>query len=256
MTPLASIQQYLDELADQLTVSPRRARRILAEVEDHLATAREDFIAGGMSADDAEATAMRQFGSPAVVARDFRRDGMLAWFPLLEALATPLVGLAAVGLIAIGLSGLLSLGIGTIAGKNYVAGDAPGVTYTASRCQEYLQIYPNAGDCESAALADHFDEVVGFRVIAGVLGLVGVGAYFAMRRVRHPASMPAAFAPTLATAAFAPAGIALTGLGVMQSISGGGGGGANVAAGVVALAFAAVFALRLVPILAPQVATE
>ncbi len=256
MNQRTSIQQYLDQLADLLLVSPRRARRILAEVEDHLSAARQELIDSGMSPEEAEATALRQFGSPAVVARDFRRQSALSWLSFIEAVGTPLIGLAAVGLIAIGLSGVLAFAIGVIAGKDYVAGDAPGVTYTASRCAEYLQLYPGAGDCTSAALADHFDEVVGFRVAAGVLGLIGLGVYFATRRLRRPVRMPAAFAPTLGLAAFAPVGIGLMGLGVMQTVSGGGGGGANVAAGLVALIFAAVFAMRLVPMLMPQVASE
>ena len=252
MNDLSTIEQYLDQLADRLLVSPRRARRIIAEVQDHLYTARQSLIDGGMAPEEAESTAMQQFGSPAVVARDFLRQTPLSWIPFLEAVATPLLGLAAIGLIAIGLSGLLALGFGVVAGKDYVAGDAPGVTYTPSRCEDYLRLYPNAGDCTSAALADHFDEVVGFRVVAGALGLVALAFYLVAKRMRHPASMPPAFAPTLAVAAFTPAGIALAGMGAMQTVSGGGGGGGNIAAGLIALLFAAAFSRRLLPLLASQ----
>jgi HAAS len=252
VSELATIEQYLDQLADRLLVSPRRARRILTEVQDHLYTSRQSLIDGGMALEEAEVTALKQFGSPAAVARDFRRQTPLSWIPFLEAVATPLAGLAAIGLIAIGLSGLLALGLGLVAGKEFVAGDAPGVTYTPSRCEEYLRLYPSAEDCTAAALADHFDEVVGFRIAAGILGLMAGAAYFGARRLRRPAPMPPAFAPTLAVAAFAPVGIALAGLGMMQTLTGGGGGGENIAGGLVALVFAASFSLRLLPVLATE----
>jgi hypothetical protein len=256
VSEIETIEQYLDELADRLVVSPRRARRILVETQDHLYATRERLISEGMTPEDAESTTLREFGSPALVARGFRDAGAWLRLPFLEAVATPLIGLAAIGFVAISLSGLLALGLGVVAGKQFVAGDPSGVTYTPERCSQYLRLYPDARDCTEAALADHFDEVFGFRLVAGVLAVVAVGVYLAERRLRNPARMPQAFAPTIGAAAFGLVGIALTGLAASQALAGENGAGANLSAGLVALVFAAAFSLRLLPLLKPQVAAD
>ena len=45
--------------------------------------------------------------------------------------------LGALGLIAIGLSGVLSLALGETYGAGFISGDAPGVTYTPARCNDF-----------------------------------------------------------------------------------------------------------------------
>jgi HAAS len=255
MNDVTSIEQYLDLLADELAASPRRARRILAETQDHLQSARQALIDEGMAADEAEATALRQFGTPAVVARGFRREAPLVSLPLLESLGTTLLGLVAVGFIAIGLSGLLAWGIGTAAGKSFIAGDLPGVTYTAERCNDFFGFHPEATDCATAATAHHYDEVVFQRIDVGVLGLMALVAYFAARRLRRPRRMPAAFAPTIGAALFGLTGCGFTLMAVGQTVTGGSdGAGGFLSAGLVSLVIAAAFSLRLLPLLAPEVA--
>src|SRR5437870_3226079 len=116
--------------------------------------------------------------------------------------------IVAVGLIAIGISGLIAWGLGAVAGKAFVAGDPPGVTYTAVRCRDFLEYAPHARSCTEAATAHHFDEVVWYRVAAGVLGCVVFLALVWARRRREPQELqPESFVPTVAAAVFGIAGI-------------------------------------------------
>ncbi len=252
MTEPPTIDSYLDELADFLAVSPRRARRILAEVEDHLISARESLVDAGFEIADAEREAVDRFGSAASVAHGFNRRLMSGVIPTVESIALPLAGLTAIGLLAIGASGLLALILGWAAGKDFISGNLPGVTYTASRCQQFFALHPEVADCNTAAVAHHFDEVVGYRIAAGALGIIATVAYFVVRHFRKPTPAPRTFVPTIGTATFGLVGMGLTLLGIAQTLSGGP-GGENLSAGIVALVVAAVFCVRLVPLLVPSV---
>ena len=86
------------------------------------------------------------------------------------------------GLVAIGVSGLVAEVFGRAFGPAFVAGDGPGVTYTAARCAEYLRLFPGAGGCAGAAATDHWGEVVQYRVLIGVLGLFALVAFGLARR--------------------------------------------------------------------------
>jgi hypothetical protein len=65
------ITDYLIELLEELRLPPRRRRRILAEVEDHLTCTTAELHAAGLSTDEAEREAVRRFGTPAEIARSF-----------------------------------------------------------------------------------------------------------------------------------------------------------------------------------------
>ena len=150
--------------------------------------------------------------------------------------------------MAVGLSGLLAWCAGNVLGTAFVAGDGPGVLYTADRCAQYRELAPAATDCASAAVAHHFDEVVGVRLDAGVLGvLVLLGWLVVVRPWRRRAGasppyavLPTGFAPTVGAALFgAAAAFTLPG-GVLELAFTGrdAGAGALLSAGVVAtLAF-------------------
>jgi HAAS len=250
MKNVTTIEQYLDQLADELIASPRQARRILAETQDHLYSARQSLIDGGMAPGEAEKTALSQFGTPAVVARSFRPGLQLTSLPFIESLGTTLLGLAAVGFIAIGLSGVLSFGFGALVNRDFVSGDLPGVTYTPQRCDDFFRFHPEASTCEDAATAHHYDEIVFQRIDVGVLGLLALAAYFAARRLRQARSMPAVFAPTIGAALFGIAGVGFTLMSIGQTVTGGSGGaGAYLSGGLVCLVFAAAYGLRLLPLL-------
>jgi hypothetical protein len=170
-------------------------------------------------------------------------------------LALSAIRLVAVGLIALGISGIVAWALGVAAGKAFVAGDPPGVTYTAARCRDLFEYVPHARSCAQAATAHHFDEVVWYRIAAGALGCLAFLATAWARRRRVPRDLqPEAFVPTVAATVFGIAGIWLIGQGIDNLIlKTDGGAGSYLSGGVVAVAVAAWFtipvikALRLSP---------
>ncbi len=170
--------------------------------------------------------------------------------PRLEALALSLARLGAVGLIAVGLSGLLAGGLGLAFGKGFVSGDLPGVTYTAERCAEFREYYPEP-TCEAAATAHHFDEVVFYRLDAGALGLLGLAAIIVLGKVRpgfgRQASLHPAIVPAVGASVFGLATLGLLGYSVSEpAFADDYGVGALLSGGMVALVPAAFYSRRLV----------
>jgi hypothetical protein len=248
-----TIDSYLDELAESLTLPPSRALRVLRECEDHLYDAAYALIEAGAEPSEAERAAVQRFGNAQDVARGFMPES-IAWVPLVRAAAGSLYNVAVVGLIAVGLSGLLALALSGAFGRDFVAGDAPGVTYTAARCADYFEYEPGAGSCNDAAVQHHFGEIVDYRLMAGVLGLVGLGAAFALSRRRKATRthLPATFTPTVGASIFGAAALGLL------ALSGGSAGqmGANLSGALIAAAVAAFYALRLSRLLTPAAVTE
>ncbi|MFN8558401.1 MAG: permease prefix domain 1-containing protein [Dehalococcoidia bacterium] len=245
------IDDYLDALFAELRVAPRLARRILAETEDHLREAAAREVAAGVPEAEAEARAIARFGAPHLVARRFvQEQGGLPVAALLPRAAIAALTLAGIGFLAIGVSGVAAAGIGRVAGKAAVAGDLPGVSYTAERCADFLAYHPEATSCAAAAVAHHFDEVVGNRIDAGVLGLLILAAVAVARwRGGARSSLAAAVDALTAmagTAVFGTAGAALFALGLLRALGGAGGGGDLLAAGAVSLATAVVLGLHTV----------
>src|SRR3954471_21517414 len=167
-----TIDAYLDALAEALTLPPARARRVLRESEDHLRDALAAMAEAGVEPAEAERAAIERFGSVETVAPSFAGE-WVTWLPLAKGATGSLLGVAVHGLIAIGLSGLIVLAFGASFGRQFVAGDAPGVTYTAARCSDYFALEPSAKDCTDAAVRHHYGEIVDSRLFAGVLGLIG-----------------------------------------------------------------------------------
>jgi len=178
------VERYLDELADRLRSLPgSELRRVLAEADDHLHSSVVALVESGMDQDDAAAQAITQFGAAATVARGVRVQHPAGVAGLVLDAARKLSLVVVAGLCTIGLSGWLSVALGAIFGKAFIAGDGPGVSYTAQRCADFLSFHPEAASCAAAATAHHFDEVVGYRQDLGVLGLVGaVGLLVLARR--------------------------------------------------------------------------
>ncbi|MEV0003001.1 permease prefix domain 1-containing protein [Micromonospora sp. NPDC050980] len=63
------VEEYLDELFDQLAGTGAAGRRVLAEAESHLQAAVDDGLDRGLAQEDAEGDAIRRFGPPAALAR-------------------------------------------------------------------------------------------------------------------------------------------------------------------------------------------
>jgi hypothetical protein len=238
-----SVDRYLDALFDRLAGTGAAGRRALAEAEDHLRSAADQGEAQGLSHVDAEQRAVTAFGPPDAVAAQLRAvHRPEAW---LRPAFTGVWLAGGLGLVAIGVSGLVAEVLGRMFGPEFVAGDGPGVTYTAARCADYLRLFPAAGGCAGAAATDHWGEVVQYRVLAGVLGLLLLGTYGLARRRTELAEE--AWRPPRGTVAvplgalFAVAGAGLTGISLMQLAYGDRDMlGANLSAGIVALAAAAL----------------
>jgi hypothetical protein len=90
--------------------------------------------------------------------------------------------MAAVGLIAVGLSGAVCGLIRYRYGDHTLALDSQSAHLSASRCADLLEYHPEKTTCAAAELAHHADEIVEYRLAAGVLGLIAAAGYVVLRR--------------------------------------------------------------------------
>jgi hypothetical protein len=168
--------------------------------------------------------------------------------PLLRQLVDSLVGLAGIGLAGIGASGVVAYGLGVAFGKTFVAGDPAGVTYTPARCRDFFEYAPHARNCEQAAVIHHYGEIVGYRLAAGLVGLVALGALWVIRRRAGVGRdlLPDGFAATigLSLTGIAAALLLASGFAAVAFEHGHGAGGA-LSGGIVSLALSCWFAASL-----------
>jgi hypothetical protein len=130
-------------------------------------------------------------------------------------------------------------------GSAFVAGDPVGVTYTAARCADYREYHPGASTCAAAASAHHADEIEEYRVLAGILGVVGFGLWRWKLR-RDADRLPIELDHTIAGVAFGLGGLACLAQGVSMLAEGTQhGAGQWLSAAVVALAAAAYAGTRV-----------
>jgi hypothetical protein len=167
-------------------------------------------------------------------------------------LARSAVLLGGVGLVAIGASGLVAELLGRLFGAGFVAGDLPGVTYTAQRCAEFLEYFPDAGSCAQAAALHHWGEVVEYRVAVCVLGLLVLGGFLLWRRrpdrqePLYLGVLPDGFSATVSTSLYGVAASALTLLSLDSLlVAGGDGTGQWLSAAIVASAMAVAYGISL-----------
>jgi hypothetical protein len=244
------VEAYLDRLVLELRGRTPDVRRVLSEVEDHLHDVVAEYEAAGSSPEEARTWAVDRMGPPRDMARRFTATPTVAGsLPMLRKLVVTLAFLGGIGLVAVGVSGLLAAGMGAAYGKDFVAGDSFGVTYTKARCAEYLEYEPHAGSCAQAAEAHHYGEVVGYRLDAGVLGLLVLGGAWIVRRRRpdDDVLLPEGFVPIVAVTLYGAAAgyLLLDSLG--QGLIGGdtNGVGQFLSGGLVAAAMAAVYLVPL-----------
>jgi hypothetical protein len=243
------IETFLDDLFDGLAGTGAAGRRSLAEAEDHLRSATAEGVARGLSEDQAEREAVSRYGAADRAATALRavHSGPARW------LRPAFVGLwlaGGLGAFAVGVSGLVAELFGDLISPQFVAGDAPGVTYTPDRCADYAEYAPGAHSCSDAAAYHHWGEVVQYRVALGVLGLLALAVLALARRVTglgRPQWRPPAGAVAIPfVAVMAAAGVAFGGTALMEltfhdtSMV-----GANLASGITALGFAAAGVVRL-----------
>jgi hypothetical protein len=243
------IEEYLDSLFAQLRRSdPRDARFMLSEAEAHLRDAADQAARAGMSPQEAEAEAVQRFGEARLVAAADRARGRL-WVARGTFMSAWWLG--AWGAIAVGASGLVAGALRLAGATNQaLAGPWPRSGTTASDCARWIGLYPHAGSCAQAAMADWANEIVAYRVALGVLGLAALACLWLAQRRWLPAHrwapLPSTVVDTLATTIFSASGIWLAALGVdAWVVSGGHGSGQWLSAAPVALVGAAVFGTRL-----------
>lgn len=254
------IDAYLDGLLVELQGAAPDVRRVLAEAEEHLRDSAAEGVERGLPLEEAERQAVERFGPARLVAQRFAADRPIRLsLAVVRQIVLSLLLLGGVGFVAIGASGAVAAGMGSAWGKAFVSGDPPDVTYTAARCRYFLEYYP-APTCNQAAAAHHYDEIVYYRLAAGVLGAGALGAYWlARRRSRHdPAgagALPDGFVPTVGAAVFGitGGGLLINGLGQLPAGTSNG-TGQWFSGAIVALAVAAWFGRSLLRVISSRAA--
>jgi hypothetical protein len=207
------IESYLDEVFTAMRGSPRTIRRVLREVEDHLRDAAAEAQRAGMSDDEAARLAIARFGPARSLASASTAERPLRVSDIGRQLLVLCCLLAGIGLVSIGASGVVAAGMGKAFGARFVAGDLPGVTYTADRCADFARLVPHATTCAQAAAIHHYGEVVEYRLAAGVAGLFALVVWRRLRRrwppTAHGLLLQRALMPALAAALFAMASLLL-----------------------------------------------
>jgi hypothetical protein len=238
------IEEYLDRLYLRLPRQPRRARRLLAEAEQHLRDCAAEQEAAGVPAEEAQRRAVERFGVPDDVAAT-----ALSVPAVLAAVARAALGLVTVGLIAIGISGLVAAVMDAAFGTRFV-GALPGQHYSTAACRHFLAVQPSARSCTQAAMLENSADAVSLRLLAGGVGLVCLGALLVVRRMRRGRSTALVVSPTLVRTAgtflFGAAAVLLLGQSVdLMTVAGGDGAGYFLSGGIVALAVAAAYAVAV-----------
>jgi hypothetical protein len=256
------IDTYLDELVSRLsTRRPRQLRSMLAEAEAHLRDDADTGVAAGLSRHHAEAAAVARFG-PAELIAVAERD---TWRAPVAVIARQFIGsatlLGGIAAIAVGISGLAALLVRGLSSARFLVDTPTTSVLTPSNCARWLgtnNVTSPVPECRTAAINDWVSEVIGYRLAAGVLGVIVVLLVVVVRRRRGGvAQLPALVTDTIAAAAFTVAGVWLLATGVDAIVvSHGDGAGQWLSAAPVALAAAAVFGLRLIHDLQdPEIAT-
>ena len=208
------IDEYLDLLFTRLRTTPREARRILAEAEDHLREAVADGLAAGMTEREAHQAAISSFGSVRAVARAHNARHRFPEVAVFRALALSACKLASAGLFAVAASGVVAAVMNAVLGPQFVGRASAGARFPAAACRYWQQIWPDAHGCAQAALLETSSDAVSLRLAAGLGGLVLLAGYLLARRKWRDDPLPDGFVPTVAVTLFGAAGAGLTWLAV------------------------------------------
>jgi hypothetical protein len=237
------IEDYLDLLYTRLRITPRHARRILAEAEDHLREAVAEGLAAGLTEREAQEHAISSFGSVrAVVRAHDARVRRLPTIAVVRDLAMSAWKLLSIGLLAVGASGLVAAVMNAVFGERFVGGTPRGTSFPAAACHGWLADNPTAHSCAQAAWMETSVDAVSLRVVAGVVGLGLMAGYCLARRLGSPGVLPDAFVPTVAVSLFGAGAAGLVWLMATHAIVGPSSGpGFYLSGAIVALAVAAAF---------------
>ncbi len=227
------IEDYLDELLRRTHADPRTTRRLLDEANDHLRTAAAELEATGMPRVDAEREVLRRFGPPAELVRGSWRRSFRAL--VLETLRAAIL-LGGCGLVAVGLSGGVVAMMNAVFGRSFVGG---------------ATVLGTGG----STVAETAQDAVVLRALAGVVGLLVLAGYAALRRWTKPAVvLPRGLVDALGAAGFAAAAVVLTSASADQAVTGvdGHGVGFFLSGALVSLAGVVLFCTRAARALLPS----
>ena len=228
----APIEDYLDQLLRRTRADARTTRRLLDEASDHLHAAAAEPRAEGMSRQEAEIEAVRRFGPVTPIVRATMRRSLAAL--VFETLRAALF-LAGCGLVAVGISGLVAFAMNLWFGRSFVGG---------------VSVFGFGG----ASVNETADDAVVLRVIAGVIGLLMLLGYLALRRrASSPPLLSAGLVDALGAAAFAAGTAALAIASADQAAQNGTSGvGFPLSGALVALPATVYFCVRAARALLPS----
>ena len=235
------VEDYLDQLYASLRTTPRQARRIIAEAEDHLREATTAGIEAGLTEVEAQEAAISSFGSVrAVVRAHARRVPPLAVFGELVMAGWKL---ASIAVLAVAGSGVIAFVMNRTLGPSFVGGStaqasgAPAVT-----CQHWMGLWPHVQYCGQAAVLETSSDAVTLRLLMLIPGLVLLEGYLLARRYQRKRGsradlLPDAFVPTVAACLFGAltAGLAFLAVVAPPTATETGGAGSFLSAAVVTL---------------------
>ena len=243
------VEDYLDRLLTSLSGSPRQVRHTLAEVEAHLRDAVAEGLADGLPEAEAQAWAVARMGPvSAVTGRGIFTRPSLALVRRLI-LTAALVGGG--GLAAVGFAGVVGKVLTRLRGDAFMTAPWPAGTYTRADCARWLSGDPGTHSCVAAMLADHAWDFLMNAAAGGVLGLLVLGVYLALRRRWRDratlTALPAGTAQILGGALAALAAVVLFGQVIdIEAVQHGIGAGAPLSLGIAATGAAVCFGLSLV----------
>ena len=251
------VEDYLDQLYAALRTTPRQARRIIAEAEDHLREATAAGIEAGLSEPEAQEAAISSFGSVrAVVRAHARRIPPVAIFGELAMAAWKLTSIA---LLAVAGSGLVALAMNRLLGPSFVGGghatwvfvgghSASVVNGGRLACQHWLSLWPQAHGCLQANARENSSDAVTLRLLTLIPGLVLLEGYLLARRYQRRRGgrvdlLPDGFVPTVAACLFGAltAVLAFLAVAVPSAAPQDGGPGFFLSAAIVTLVITAGF---------------
>ncbi|HEY1675734.1 MAG TPA: permease prefix domain 1-containing protein [Streptosporangiaceae bacterium] len=245
------IEDYLDQLYAGLRTTPRQARRIIAEAEDHLREATAAGIEAGLSEPEAREAAISSFGSVrAVVRAHARRIPPRAVFGELAMAAWQLTSIA---VLAVAGSGLVAFVMNQVLGPQFVGGE-PALANRGGLgpCEYWLGIWTHAQNCGQAAMLETSSDAVSLRLLALIPGLVLLEGYLLARRYQRKRGwradlLPDAFVPTVAACLFGglTAGLAFMAVAVPMTVTPNGGPGVYLSAAIATLLVTIGFAPAL-----------
>jgi hypothetical protein len=240
-SPADPVEDYLDQLFAGLRTTPRQARRIIAEAEDHLREATAAGIEAGLTEREAQEAAISSFGSVrAVVRAHARRVPPLAVFGELAMTAWKLTSIA---VLAVAGSGLVAFVMNQVMGPRFVGGDpAAASKIPVGACNLWMNIWTHAANCGQAAMLEASSDAVTLRLLALIPGLVLLEGYLLARRYQRKRGwrgdlLPDAFAPTVAACLFGglTAGLAYLGIAAPMQVTPDGGPGIFLSAAIATL---------------------